>query len=86
MREYAVTTEDNPFNPFTQFDDWFNFDCDKSYYTCNKIARLSQNQREDLDPIQQIIANNQVVDKLIACDFLGIYKRIERNVDLNSLA
>ena len=39
--ECALTTYDNPFDPFTQFDSWFAFDTEKGYYTCSRIARLT---------------------------------------------
>ena len=31
--EYMLTTIDNPFNPFTNFDDWYAFDTSKGYNT-----------------------------------------------------
>lgn len=50
MREFWVTTEDNPFDPFTQFDDWDRFDQDKGYFTCNYIARIANLGRSMLFP------------------------------------
>lgn len=38
--EVWLTSLDNPFNPFTRFDDWFQFDTFKGYNTCNYIARI----------------------------------------------
>ena len=29
-----VTTADNPFSPFTQFDSWFMYDMRMGYNTC----------------------------------------------------
>ena len=37
----ALTTVDNPFDPFEQFNDWFEFDIEKGYYTCSRLARLT---------------------------------------------
>ena len=31
MVEYRLTTIDNPFDPFTEFDQWILFDKDKGY-------------------------------------------------------
>lgn len=36
-----LTSIDNPYNPFTKFDDWFQFDSFKGYNTCNYIARIA---------------------------------------------
>ena len=32
LNECALTTIDNPYNPFTQFDDWFMFDIEHNYW------------------------------------------------------
>ena len=31
MNNCALTTFDNPFDPFEQFNSWFMFDCEKGY-------------------------------------------------------
>ena len=35
MAKCALTTVDNPYNPFDQFDSWYQFDMDKGYGTCS---------------------------------------------------
>lgn len=40
-KEVLLTTTDNPFDPFEQFEDWINYDIVNGYYTCQKIDRLS---------------------------------------------
>ena len=37
---YALTTFDNPYDPFEQFSDWFLFDMEKGYNTCAYLARI----------------------------------------------
>ena len=37
-----ITTVDNPFNPFKQFDDWLNWDTRRGYNTCNTLARIAK--------------------------------------------
>lgn len=85
MLEYFATTVDNPFDPFTQFKDWERFDEDKSYYTNQKIARLLQNEAQNIDPVQKILNYNNAVERLIAIDFLGLYKRVSHEVDLEEM-
>lgn len=36
-----LTTLDNPFNPFTNFSEWKEFDENKGYFTCNLLGRMS---------------------------------------------
>ena len=45
-RRVNITTVDNPFDPFDDFDHWFQFDTEKGYYTSSKLARLT-NLRND---------------------------------------
>lgn len=42
MPEMMLTTIDNPFNPFTQWDEWKRYDEDKKYYTCSYLARIAK--------------------------------------------
>lgn len=39
MEKYRLTTVDNPFNPFTQWDEWYFYDLTQGYNTCERIAR-----------------------------------------------
>lgn len=40
-KESMLTTVDNPFDPFTEFNDWYNYDCEKKYFTCNYVDRIA---------------------------------------------
>ena len=42
-----LTTNDNPFDFFEQFDDWYKFDESKGYCTCSLIARITKQISED---------------------------------------
>lgn len=42
MEKYRITTEDNPFNPFTQWDDWYFYDLSQGYNTCERLARIAK--------------------------------------------
>lgn len=40
--ELMLTTVDNPYDPFTDFDQWLMYDMDKGYYTCNRLGALTE--------------------------------------------
>lgn len=42
MANVMITTIDNPFNPFKQFDDWLNHDLKHGTDTCGKLARIAK--------------------------------------------
>ena len=49
-RKCALTTVDNPYNPFEQFTSWLLYDEEKGYHTCaylGRIARTSSQLTED---------------------------------------
>ena len=41
-----LTTIDNPFNPFENFDSWFLFDVEKGYNSCAYLARIAKTSDE----------------------------------------
>ena len=77
MTECALTTFDNPFDPFDQFDSWFMFDVDKGYNSCaylDRIARTSD-QLSDEENDQEI---ERAIDEIIKYDFMNIYRKVKR--------
>lgn len=78
----ALTTFDNPFDPFSQFDNWFLFDVEKGYYTCGYLARIAKTSdsltdEENEDEIERAI------DEIIKYDFMNIYKKVRKNKENN---
>lgn len=45
-RALAVTTVDNPYDPFTEFDDWYRLDMLYGYNTCGWLASLTTSHTE----------------------------------------
>ncbi len=77
-KQIMISTIDNPFNPFENFENWFLFDCEKGYYTCSKLARLS-NITEEMSETEQIEACEAAIDRLIELDPFDIYIKVEKN-------
>lgn len=75
MPQSMLTTTDNPFNPFTQFDDWFAFDEAKGYHTCSYLARITKSS-DELSLEDESIAIESAIDEIIKLNILGIYKKV----------
>ena len=76
-RKVNITTIDNPFDPFDEFDSWFGFDVEKGYYTSSKLARLT-NLTEEMTEKEESDEIERAIDRLIEIDPLDIYKKVER--------
>lgn len=61
IKPLMLTTADNPFNPFTQFDDWFRYDSQKGYGTCEYLARLARTSPDLSDEDETIAINDAIV-------------------------
>ena len=72
-----LTTEDNPYDPFTQFDDWYAYDERKGYHTCSYLERIAK-PAPDLSPSDQIFAINSAIDEILKYNILGIYKKVSK--------
>lgn len=78
-KEYMLTTIDNPFNPFTQFDSWYQYD-EPRYHTCEYIARLSGNTNDEILTDEEIAMNSYAVYmEILKNDFLNIYRIASQN-------
>ena len=46
MQKYALTTFDNPYDPFKDFVSWYIYDADKGYYSCAYLARIARTSEQ----------------------------------------
>lgn len=85
MVEHLLTTVDNPYDPFDQFDAWYRFDMDMGYNTAGLLARISRtsNQLSDLENEQE---DERAIDEIIKLDPLNMYKKVSRESDPEDLA
>lgn len=74
---FMLTTFDNPYNPFTHFDQWLMFDIEKGYNTCGRLARIA-NTTDELTEQETTQEVNRAIDEIIKYDFMNIYKRVSK--------
>ena len=78
--EFMLTTIDNPFDPFEQFDSWLMFDKEKGYDSCEKLARLVE-LTSDMTQKEIDEATEKAIEKLIKYDFTNTFKKFYRNTN-----
>lgn len=71
----ALTTIDNPFNPFDDFISWFLFDCEKGYNTCCYLAKYSKIS-DSLSETENDEENERAIDEILINDVCGIYRKV----------
>jgi hypothetical protein len=64
MDEHMLTTVDNPYDPFTQFDEWYTWDHRAGYDTPSYLARVVRTS-DELSEADQSLAQEQAIDEIV---------------------
>ena len=75
-----LTTVDNPFDPFEQFDDWFAFDEQKGYHSCALLDRICCTSSM-LSYEQQNRDQEFAIDTIIRLHGNGLYKKVQKEIE-----
>lgn len=77
MAQCMLTTVDNPYDPFDQFDEWFNYDMDLGYNSSAYLARIAftSDQLSDKENEKEI---ERAIDEIIKYDPFNLYVKIKR--------
>ena len=75
--EFMLTTVDNPFNPFTQFDEWYAYDTRLGYGTLALLGRITFSSDEISEP-DQVLATTQAMDEIVAENVSGMWRKVSR--------
>ena len=71
----ALTTFDNPFNPFSDFTQWFLYDEKKGYHSTAYLGRIARTS-DQLSEEENDKETERAIDEIIKYDELGIYKNV----------
>lgn len=78
MADVMLTTTDNPFDPFTAFDDWRQWDERQGYHTLAYLARVTRTS-DELSIADQDLALEYAIDEIVKENILGLYQKVENN-------
>jgi hypothetical protein len=73
--DYMLTTVDNPFNPYTDYDAWYAYDRAQGYDTPGYLARIAHVSLE-LSEADLSLAIGQAIDEIVSENINGMYRKI----------
>jgi hypothetical protein len=79
MMQSMLTTIDNPYDPFTQYDEWYAFDEAHGYHTCAYLARIAKTS-DELSQTDEDLAIESAIDEIVKLNILGIYKKVTKEI------
>lgn len=74
-----LTTKDNPYDPYTDFDNWYAYDEQAGYHTCAYLARIASTDPA-LSDKEVEDDTDAAIDEIIRLDPFGIYMKLTRSL------
>jgi len=78
--KHMLTTVDNPYSPFIQFDEWYAFDENKGYNSSALLARITITS-EALSESDRNSANEMAIDEIVKENVSGMYRKVSKVSD-----
>lgn len=75
-RETALTTFDNPYDPFTDFTNWYMFDMRQGYNSCAYLDRIQKTSR-GLSENENLLEIEDAIDEIVRYN-PTVYKKVVR--------
>lgn len=75
---YMLTTVDNPYDPFTQWNEWFAFDESSGYHSCSLLARVAVTS-DELSDVDQLFAIQQAIDEIVSENVSGVHRKVSQS-------
>lgn len=75
--EYMLTTFDNPYDPFTQWDEWLAYDMRCGYNTPGLLARVARSSNE-LSEVDHYLAVQNAINEIVSENVSGNHKKVKR--------
>ena len=77
MTEAMLSTIDNPYSPFIDYDLWYAWDSIKGYNTPSYLARVAKTSN-DLSDLDYNKALEEAIDEIVSENVLGVYIKVTK--------
>lgn len=71
-KEFMLTTKDNPYNPYTQYDFWSAFDKQKGYFSEEYLGRIATTSFDLTEEENDRIISQAIEDIIRLDEFIGV--------------
>ena len=78
----ALTTNDNPYDPIDQFNEWYMYDMECGYNTCGYLMKIAH-PTEVLSDFEELREMEAAIDEILEFDFDNRYKKVKREVEIS---
>jgi hypothetical protein len=78
MTDVMLTTVDNPYDPFDQFDDWYAWDVRAGYCTSSFLGRIAM-VSDEISETDQELALEYAIDEIVKENVSGMWKKVTRS-------
>ena len=75
-----ISTSDNPYNPWTQYDDWYAWDESNGYHTCSYVARCMGSPLSSITDLELDSLYNLATQEIIKTNITGNYILVPEQV------
>ena len=75
-----LTTFDNPYSPYEQFEEWYRYDTDHGYNSSGLLMRLAETSSQFTDN-ENAYEIEKAIDRIVAADPQNIYKKLKIEVE-----
>ena len=76
--DIALTTIDNPYSPFSQWDEWYLFDLENGYDCCGYLARMQNINTTLLKEEVEDEIINEAINDIVNLDPSGMYIKVKK--------
>lgn len=78
-KQFALSTFDNPHDPFDDFASWLSFDKEHNYDSSERLARIA-NLTDEMTEIETEMEKERAIDEILKYDFLNVYIKISKDL------
>lgn len=73
---HMLTTIDNPFDPISQFDEWYMYDLSHGYNSLSLLARIAPTSNTLSDAQNRLIIE-EGIEEIVELNLSGMHTKIE---------